>query len=809
MRDLVALVIFGTCGVFAWSVVRRVRSCGARQLRQVTLGEILDACLHVIVTFTQSIRDVFGMFAKKVGEFAVAVKNLRAARNKPLRRGVGTNRFWNGPFDLATQVWEIELGCSRDDAQEWRSMCRLITDSNEKIGIERARQWLRVLPGPSEARNWLSRGFSAEQTRESIANGVTDPEEALRWRAFSADGISLAQIRRWQSRLTHLTPERLKDWVNAGFGNDLDDAMEYHEGGYIPSTAQGWRINFASFASAKPWFGSGLKPTEAANWARAGFSDQVSIAKEFIKRRFDVFAAAEWRRIGCTPAEAEIWRDAGFSPADSHEWHGWTRDISEIGPWRKAGFDSAQARKWKEAGFEAIDADSWRDIGTLDLAIEWRDHGFTAESARDWSATKLLPRDAARFRESQVSIENAVRWRDSFGGYEPAKSWIQQDFSVSEASDWVLHGFEDKVSIALEFRRFGLSPSAAEEWVRHDFDATSAQEFVVHRIAPSVAAVWQAWPYGVASIAEWSAIGLSPERAQVWRAAGFSSHDTLAWHKVGEPEAVQGWRTLGFTPETASQWALHGFEGDEAKVLCRHDVSPSAALREAVRRTSVKQADDWLGVGVAVERIILESQRWSVDAYRQWTRDGEREADAVFEWYVAGVDQNGIEEWLDVGAPPSDAKLLEERGLAPTDYPRVSEISGIEAVGTLEAIWRFAIERRGYERQDSAPIFYQQSGAGTAEEVAGFLQFVSQNRAQQAWVWHDAPRLGKAMLEALPEARLIRGTTKRVIWYELHDELGEFEVQEVESYFLLKLRTARLGHESTDATPGREIRTDE
>jgi hypothetical protein len=606
-----------------------------------------------------------------------------------------------------------------------------------------------------------------------------------------------------------LTPERLQDWVNAGFGNDLDDALEYHEAGYVPLTAHGWRSKFTSFSSAKPWFGRGLKPTEAANWARAGFSDQVSIAKEFIERRIDVFAAAEWRRIGCTPAEAEIWRDAGLGPADSQEWQGWIHDIAEIGPWRKSGFDGVQARKWKEAGFQVNEAASWRDIATLDRVIEWRAHGFTAESARDWSVTKLLPRDAAGFRDSQVSVENAVRWRDSFGGYEPAKDWIQQLFSVSEASDWALHGFEEKIFIASEFRRFGLSPSAAKEWARHDFDAKSAHEFVVHQIAPPVAAVWRAWPDGVASIAEWSAIGLTPARAQAWRAAGFSSHDTLAWHKVGDPEAVQVWRTLGFTAETASQWASYGFSGDEAKALCRHDPQPSAVLREAVRRTSVEQAAEWLGVGVAGERIILESERWSVDAYRQWTRDGERDADAVIEWYLAGVDPISIEGWLEVGAPPTDAKLLEERGLAFTDYPRVSEISGIEAVGTLEAIWRYAIERRGYERQDSAPIFYQQSGAGSAEEVAGFLQFVLENHAEQAWVWHDAPRLGKAMLEALPEARLIRGETKRVIWYELHDVLGEFEVQEVDSYFFLKLRTSRFGHESTDAALGRAIGTDE
>jgi hypothetical protein len=798
MRNLVALVILGTCGVFAWSVVRQVKSRGATQLRRVILGEIFDACLDVIFIFAQS-----------ADKFAVAVQKFIAMSNKALREGARKKSFPSLRLDLATQAWAIELSCSRDDAKEWRSMCRLITDSNEKVGIERARRLLRVLPRPSQARNWLSRGFSAEQTTASIANGFTDPDEALPWKGLIAIGISSSQIRRWQSRVEHLTPERLQDWVNAGFGNDLDDALEYHEAGYVPLTAHGWRSKFTSFSSAKPWFGRGLKPTEAANWARAGFSDQVSIAKEFIERRIDVFAAAEWRRIGCTPAEAEIWRDAGLGPADSQEWQGWIHDIAEIGPWRKSGFDGVQARKWKEAGFQVNEAASWRDIGTLDRVIEWRDHGFTAESARDWSATKLLPRDAAGFRDSQVSVENAVRWRDSFGGYGPAKDWIQQRFSVSEASDWALHGFDAKISIASEFRRFGFSPSAAEEWARHDFDAKSAHEYAIHQIAPSVAAVWRAWPYGVASIAEWSATGLTPLRAQAWRAAGFSSQDTLAWQKVGDPEAVQDWRTLGFTPETASQWASHGFSGDEAKALCRHDLQPSAVLREAVRRTSVEQTVKWLGIGVAVERIILESERWSVDAYRQWTRDGEREADAVFEWYVAGVDQNSIEEWLDVGAPPTVAKLLEERGLAFTDYPRVSEISGIEAVGTLEAIWRYAIERRGYERQDSAPIFYQQSGAGTAEEVAGFLQFVSENRAEQAWVWHDAPRLGKAMLEALPEARLIRGKTKRVIWYELHDELGEFEVREVDSYFLLKLRTGRLSHESTDAAPGREIRTDE
>jgi len=826
MRLFTVLTCLVLAGAFAQAVVQRIRTRGTHQIREVKLGEISDASRETVNEAARQFR-AYGVKAR------AEAKRASIASRRLFSQGSGGKSARSGVISNAMKVlrWRSALSCSAHDAEQWRVICRHVDDVGDVAGIARARQWILFGFSHSDARSWASRGFSALESQQWKNHGISSPAEAERWKMVGGISspaeaerwkmvgpIEIADISKWRSHVDKATPEELQEWVTAGFGGDISDALSYRKAGLSLSAAAVWRKGFASFRQAEPWFdsgwkpqralkwveagfadkpdeallyreagidssaagvwltgfqtfalaekwvGSGLTPHEAVNWGRAGFADKFDLAQEFRQRNFDAMAAADWYRALGSAEAAEMWRDAGFTSTNAEKWSSGGFSPPKAKEFVDNHLSVAVAQEWRAWSDDVASIVEWRTAGFQQHAASiWRDAGFAPQHAREWIRANIHPHDAVSFRRLGVSAEHAVQWMAVFGSVDIAEAWIQDKFAADIAGSWFQQGF----------------------------DSHSAAEFASIGLSADVAVEWRSWPHGTEKIPEWRGAGFQAQAAALWLEAGFSSAEAAIWREFGGPSQAQSWREVGFDAEEASRWASCGFAPDDASVIRPFAVSPSPDLYEAVQAvTPLDRVILWLKAGVTADRILVEEARWPVRSFLDWTNGGELEADVAFAWYQVGVERASIQGWLSVGATPQHAKVLEESGYMPGDYSRVGEIMREELVEVGEAVWRYDIEQAGYSRDKSTPIFYRVSGAGTVDEVRDFLAFVSESGTDVAWVWHDAPRLSRAMLDALPNARPVRGGVKKVIWGEQVDPQNEFEFHEVESYFMVRPRTA-------------------
>jgi len=811
MRLFIVLTCLVVAGAFGQAVVQRIRTRGTHQIREVKLGEISDASRETVNEAARQFR-AYGVKARAEAKRAsIASRRLfsQGSVGKSPRIGVLANT-------LRVRYWKRALSCSAHDAEQWRIICRHVDDVGEFAGIARARQWILFGFSHSDARSWASRGFSARESQQWLRHGVSSPAEAERWKMVGP--IEIVDICTWRNHDDKATPEELQDWVTAGFGGDISDALSYRRAGISVSEAAVWRKGFAKFRQAEPWFdsgwkpqqaltwvkagfadktdeallyreagidssaagvwltgfnsftlaekwlGSGLTPHEAVNWARAGFADKFDLAQEFRQRNFDAMAAADWYRALRSAEAAELWRDAGFTSTNAEKWSSGGFSPSKAKEFVDNHLSVAVAQEWRAWSDDVVSIVDWRNAGFQQLAASgWRDAGFAPQHAREWNRANIQPSDGVGFHRLGVSVEHAVQWLAVFGSVDVAEAWIQSEFAADVAGSWFQQGF----------------------------DLRSAHEFASIGLSADVAVEWQSWPHGIEKIPEWRGAGFPAQAAALWLEAGFSPADAAPWREIGGPSQAQSWREVGFGAGEASRWASCGFAPDDARVIRPFAASPSPELYEAVQAvTPLDRVILWLKAGVSAHRIPVEAARWDDRSFRDWTNGGELEADVAFAWYQVGVERASVQGWLSVGATPQHAKVLEESGYTPGDYSRIGEIVREELVEVGEAVWRYDIEQAGYSRDKSTPIFYRDSGAGTVDEVREFLAFVSESGTDVAWVWHDAPRLSRAMLNALPNARPVRGGVKKVIWGEQVDPQNEFEFHEEESYFIVRPRTA-------------------
>ena len=811
MRLFIVLTCLLVAGAFVQAVVQRIRSRGTLQIRDVRLGEISDASRETAAEAARQFR-AHGVRAK--AEAGRASKVIRRLLSQDF--GGGLSRLGLVTNALRVKAWQRALSCSAHDAEQWRALCRQAGDVGEAAGLARARQWILSGFSRTDARLWASRGFSALESQQWVAHGFPRPEDAERWKM--AGPIQIADISKWRSRVDHPNPEELRDWISAGFGEQINEALWYREAGVSASAAAIWRTGFANFQLAKPWIGSnweprkavkwanagfadniedavlfrgagidaatagvllsgfhsfalaekwigsGLSPHEAANWGRAGFADKLEVAREFRQRNFDVVSAADWYRALRSAEAAEMWRDAGFTSTIAEKWSSGGFSPLKAKEFLDSHLSVAVAQEWRDWSDDVASIVQWRTAGfQRPAAARWRTAGFAPHQAREWARLNIDPHDAVGFHRLGVSAEQAVQWVAVFGGVDVAEGWILGEFEAEVAGSWFKRGFDSRS--AREFSSCGLSVDDAVEW--------------------------QSWPYGAEKIPQWLGAGFQAPAAGLWLEAGLSPAEAAPWREIGGPSQALSWREAGFNAEEASRWAPLGFAPDEAKAVGPYAESPSTDLYEAVRAvTPIDRVVAWLKVGVKADRISVEAARWDDRSFQEWTNGGELEADVAYAWYQARVDRASIQGWLSVGATPQHAKALEDSGYTTDEYPRIAEIFREELVEIDEAVWRYSIEQAGYGRDKSAPIFYRESGAGTVGEVREFLAFVSKSGIDVAWVWHDAPRLSRAMLDALPDARPVRGGVKKVIWGEHVDPQNDFEFREVESYFMVRPRTA-------------------
>lgn len=811
MRLFIVLTLLVVSGLFVQAVAQRIRSRGTHQIREVKLGEISDASKEAVAVAARQFR-AHGVRARaEAGRASIVVRRFlaRDLGGRSSRLGLVANV-------LRVKSWQRALSCSAHDAEQWRDICRQGGDVGEVAGLTRARKWILFGFSHSDARLWASRGFSALESQQWVVHGFPKPEDAEQWKMVGP--IQIVDISKWRSHVDDPSPEELREWVNAGFGEEVDEALWYRKAGVAASAAAIWRTGFANFRLARPWIdsswkprqalnwvnagfadkiedavlfreagidastagvwlsgfqsfalaekwvGSGLTPHEAANWGRAGFADKFDVAKEFRQRNFDVVSAADWYRALRSPETAELWRDAGFTSTNATKWNSVDFTPSKAKEFLDNHLSVAVAQEWRDWSDNVASIVQWRTAGFQHpAAARWRDAGFAPHQAREWARLSIGPHDAVGFYRLGVSAEQAVKWLGVFGGVDAAEAWILDKFAANVAGGWYQRGFDSRS--AREFSSCGLSVDDAVEW--------------------------RSWPFGVEKIPQWLGAGFQAPAAALWLEAGFSPTEAAPWREIGGPSQAQSWRDAGFGAEEASRWASCGFAPNEANAMRPFAESPSTDLYEAVRAvTPLDRVIAWLKAGVKADRISVEAARWDDRSFLEWTNSGELEADVAYAWYQVGVDRSSIQGWLSVEATPQHAKALEDLGYMTADYSRIVEIFREEIVEIDEAVWRYAIEQAGYSRDKSTPIFYCESGAGTVDEVREFLAFVSESGTDVAKVWHDAPRLSRAMLDALPDARPVRGGVKKVIWGEQVDPHNYFEFREVESYFTVRPRTA-------------------
>jgi hypothetical protein len=252
-----------------------------------------------------------------------------------------------GPRKLGD--WRSALGCSVEEANEWRSI---------SPNLKRWTEWKAQGLLPSDASGWLSsKPITPQETRLWIDAGFTS-EIANSWRDFgyspkdaaeqSFGGVlslpdARALIAEFRATGIESSGINIQDWIDCGFS----------------------RLNLTSIPQ---WIQHGFLPSEAQQWGNYPA------------------ASAEWRAAGFEPGEFTIWKSAHFS------------------------ISAESAKQWIAAGISAQEFSSWRN-SEINFAVEWKSAGFASEEiAQQWSAQGFTAMEAAPWRRNEVTPARACLW---------------------------------------------------------------------------------------------------------------------------------------------------------------------------------------------------------------------------------------------------------------------------------------------------------------------------------------------------------------------------------------------------------------
>lgn len=189
---------------------------------------------------------------------------------------------------------------------------------------------------------------------------------------------------------------------------------------------------FASYEGllARPWIELGFNP-ETARELRRGYATAEQMLP-YQKTTATCFQVGFAHR-GVSPENAQRWWDAGASP-----------EAMEM--FVRNGFDSDEFRAWSEVG-----------MGYGDMAVEWRDAGFTPAEYKRWITNRCLCDRAVAWRDAGYAPDAAGSWV-SAGVKMPdgAKLWIDAGFDEDGAFDWTDAGVDDP-AVAAAYRDAGFS----------------------------------------------------------------------------------------------------------------------------------------------------------------------------------------------------------------------------------------------------------------------------------------------------------------------------------------------------------------
>ena len=141
---------------------------------------------------------------------------------------------------------------------------------------------------------WEKFGFINAFEREAWKRAGFEPAEATLWR--DQDCLP-AQAKTWR-RERHL-PDQATCWIQAGFLDPLI-ARRWARGGFSPSEAKAWEVNFSE------------RIDQAVQCRSVGLTDPTVAARWLVVCQFP-WDAAQWFDLGFTPDEAAQWIALGIS----------------------------------------------------------------------------------------------------------------------------------------------------------------------------------------------------------------------------------------------------------------------------------------------------------------------------------------------------------------------------------------------------------------------------------------------------------------------------------------------------------------
>jgi len=529
---------------------------------------------------------------------------------------------------------------------------------------------------------------------------------------------------------------------------------------------------------ARPWESVGVQAHEAAEF-EAAFGpapEGVDLLREWTTvLRATNHVALEWRRVpgNDSPSFAALWRNTGFEPASAADW---IRDL------------------WSPA-----DAWSWSCRGTVSCrdATDWRAAGGEHLSPivlASWSLPEFTGRMAVAYAwcAKGVTPIEARLWQMSVGDHSVSAQWITEGFRPESARKWSEIGFS--VVDAVAMRERGLHPEDVSGWepwlddpVRiHEWRSAGApvlrvaEDYIDHGFDPE-------------SASSWLAVRMGGAEARGWESRGFDAESASAWRSHMDPMSARTWRPTGLAPGTAARWSGLGFSvGDTMRWVGAGFTDPNVALMLTRDSCDPSEARAWVEAGVDAESVPRLRREWTVEDYRAWVAAGFRELAGAREWRSARFEPAEAGEWNRHGATPALAVELRASGLAPSDIRAISSICEAEGVQTAEAVWRHSIIRAGFSRRGGVPLHDPENGRGRREDLVRFVHATIASRCPEALVFHDAPFLTRAMSEALPEARPVRGATKHWIW-SMEAQLDGITITDADERHLLLTVRVRGG----------------
>lgn len=654
-------------------------------------------------------------------------------------------------------------------------------------------QWREVSTDPQTAGRWFDAGFDSESAQRWIE--ICEPFVANAWQtegfnnptdvqAYINAGCTPSEARAWTAELL-IDATLILLWKQAGIS--AQTFPTWRDAGFItPDRVQGWpRL--------------GLHPRDAARWSEITSS---VVAERWIAAGVIPDVAAQWIERGIPYEQAQSWIEAGFTdPKDSEVLRRIDCSIEEYARWlacdvviedlpRERRFWSIEDyEKWFVVSAIAELKREWKFLGTPKEVIEFQLRGIPDHKISTWLQAQLPLTEVDNWLNQGIDEPSLIiKWSSAEVPPEEAIQWIEAGvFSPENISDWLDLGLTF-VEIDKWSNQLGMTSKQASSWISNDISADQA--------------------------GEWREVGVSLyEIAIQWLNHGFVPTSARSWTTLTDPEDARRWTDQGFSPELATPWITEGLSVWESQTWLAAGVEEAASAREfASADIPVDEAVLWLSIGLTAGQAIEERRHWDPATCRmwmqlpielslardwsklhpfadierfccagcsgnqivQWLEDGLDLVD-TFEWVESGFLSPEIalpwrteafsgmsaRRWYEVGAEPSLARAMEDVRLPVRMASHVSAVARDEEVDYPTAIWRATLDDSHVPRERDLPLFSPDMGCSSTEDLQEFADTLFSGGASHMLVRHRAPHLTSEMIQALPQARILKGSVKK------------------------------------------------